>query len=398
MNGPHPHTAPQGAPSPTHGHRQPGYELLRIVAMLMIVLLHLVGYGLYADGPVVEFGHTPAGLLEYIAMQTVYLLSASSVNLYVMITGYFMVTASAKWEKIPKIWLQTAFYAVGLYLLFIGCGRASFFWGELAGSVVAIGTCGTPGHGYWFVEQYLGLVALSPFINLTLRKLSSRQYALLTAVLWAMDFSVLRFGLGPLYGGDQSLFHFIVIYTTAGGLRRFAPLQSVSSGRLGAAMAITVALAIAGTLAIDFRIHHTVKLLLHSPFLNYNGLAMINAVILFTLTGRLRISPGHAATLIGRLAPCSLGVYLIHENAYMRQWIWQELLPHCGVTPHNVLLYAIAIPAAVYWSCAAADELRGRLFKLAGADKGCRLAVASGKRLWAKATGKWPLTTRKQDR
>ena len=67
--------------------RQSGIELLRIIVMLQIVFLHLYQYGhLHA-------GASSAGTIDGTFVTFVWSMCRAPVDVFVMISGYFMITS-----------------------------------------------------------------------------------------------------------------------------------------------------------------------------------------------------------------------------------------------------------------------------------------------------------------
>ena len=93
--------------------RQANMELLRIVAMLMVVVLHYL----------IKGGATPS-LVEdtgIINLITWYLsaLCIAAVNVYVLISGYFLLEAKWKVSRLISLWFQMMFYSIGVPLLLL---------------------------------------------------------------------------------------------------------------------------------------------------------------------------------------------------------------------------------------------------------------------------------------
>lgn len=85
-----------------------GLDILRILSMVLITLRHYIGY---------------AGLSELtdffsfngIAVRMLDILSGSAVNIFVLISGYFLIHSDFKWKRAIKIWGETFF--IPLYVL-----------------------------------------------------------------------------------------------------------------------------------------------------------------------------------------------------------------------------------------------------------------------------------------
>lgn len=76
--------------------RNIGLDLLRILAMLMIVMLH---YLLYSGALKTEFGTNT----NYIAW-IVEAFCIVAVNCYIYITGYFSINSKFNVKKVFKLW------------------------------------------------------------------------------------------------------------------------------------------------------------------------------------------------------------------------------------------------------------------------------------------------------
>ena len=70
---------------------------------------------------------------------------------------------------------------------------------------------------------------------------------------------------------------------------------------------------------------------------------------------------------IAAAASTAFGIYLIHDNIYVRYYLWQELL-ECKFHAYGnyFIVFAIAAVLAVFIACMAIDALRQAAFKAAG--------------------------------
>ena len=91
-------------------------ELLRIVAMGMVVMLHYLGKGNLLPNMNLAMGTNGyvAWILESLAIV--------AVNVYVLISGYFLVEAEFKIGKIVKLILQVLFYTMLMTVFSLAVG------------------------------------------------------------------------------------------------------------------------------------------------------------------------------------------------------------------------------------------------------------------------------------
>lgn len=114
--------------------RQMNYELLRIIAMLMIVCLHYLSKGGALGDPKQEL--TTNGYLAWL----IEAFCLVAVNVYVLISGYFGVDSQNFTIRRPlKIWRQVWFYSVGIGLIMLITGAAS--WNLYQGMTYVVPGC-----------------------------------------------------------------------------------------------------------------------------------------------------------------------------------------------------------------------------------------------------------------
>lgn len=128
--------------------RESNMELLRIVAMLMIVIYHTFYYRL-------QYYQESAPLF---ASLTVVL--HIGVILFVLISGYFGIKPSVK--GFLRLYCVVIFYDLVLYVVFVGIGEQTLSWKEAIKCLLPM-SCHRG--DYWFIREYMILYLCSPLIN-----------------------------------------------------------------------------------------------------------------------------------------------------------------------------------------------------------------------------------------
>lgn len=133
--------------------RQSNIELLRILAMLMVVNVHCfyTPFDLPLDY---------TGVKDWIRVSIDFLREASSiscVNLFVLISGYF----SIRWNlrSISSLLFQVFFWIFLIYAIGTIVGFTAFSTKVYLKHIIEIW------NGYWFIPCYLGLYLASPILN-----------------------------------------------------------------------------------------------------------------------------------------------------------------------------------------------------------------------------------------
>ena len=101
-------------------NRKSNFELLRIIAMILIIAHH---FSLHGGFRVVQ----SKPLINRIWILWLQLGGKIGVNIFVLISGYFLVSSPAfKLKKVLKLWLQLFFYSIVIYAVFVGTGGGGF--------------------------------------------------------------------------------------------------------------------------------------------------------------------------------------------------------------------------------------------------------------------------------
>ena len=355
--------------------RQANFELLRIIAMYMVVILHYLNhyvgslfFDLKTDGLTIT-----AVVLESFCIV--------AVNAYVLLSGYFLSARPFSLRRLVCLILQVLFYTILIPVLLAFLGVLSFseilnpyrVWNSLFPV--------QSGH-YWFVSAYVVMALFSPFLNAALDKLEKKQLELALAGL--LVFFCAGKSLSPLqfatdrYGYDFGWF--LVLYLLGGYLRKFGlPFMksaargwAVYLGSAGLIAALELLLLWAGKHFEGLRYYASV------PF-HYNFLLCLTGALgLFYGFSHMRIQRKRLADAIRWLSPAVFGVYLIHEQVDVssRWYGWLNALTAplgldaAAVTarkgdPFRVLWFLAALFVQVtilFVCCAAVDKLRGLLF------------------------------------
>lgn len=293
--------------------RMPNYELLRILAMVMVVVMHFLSRSdnlLALDAPL--SGVRLAGsFLEA--------FSLVAVNTYVLISGYFGVRSRFKPSRAVSLLCQIWFYALmipPLLTLFQVPTVAS----ELGIYGLVQYIFPLESEHYWFATSYFMLYLLTPVLGLAVKNLSKRQLQIVMGGLLILfcgikSISPVSFAFDR-YGYDLSWF--ICIWLVGaylglyGGDLREKKGWLLYGGSCLASFGINVAMWFLARRWDSFSYYFTV------PF-HYNFvLCLTGAVGLFCGFSGISLKAGRTAWVACRLGRLCFGVYLLHEHIDLR--------------------------------------------------------------------------------
>ena len=303
--------------------RDSGIELLRIIAMIMIIGIHLFYYGDFYS-TVTEAGGKVAAVATLIRIA-----SRPCVNLFIIISGYFMSKSSfdlkKSCERTMDVYIKIMIYSVSLTVicLIIG-GRACVYGGGKAPLWLMLAKMVFPltSQTWYFLSNYILLCLLAPFINIVIQKITKKQYQFLLAVLtvvfslWVSfdyiePFSewIRLFGYESMPNG-KNIASFIYIYLI-GGYIRFHGRERTKPNYVyivGAGLVVITDfyLYTRGYIPSLFAINYS------SPFV------ILYTVLLFLFFKDLHFK----SSIVNTVASTTLGVYAIHEFYGIRNILW----------------------------------------------------------------------------
>ena len=315
--------------------RQSNFELLRILSMLMIVAHHFGVHSGWQGGGYPNFN---IYLIRFLSIG-----GKIGVNLFILISGYFLITSKFSIKKLIKLILQTVFYSLLFYIIFASIGMVQFSFYDLIRSIFAIAT-----NQYWFVSCYVIMYILSPFINKALLNSSKKAHLGLIAVLLLFQ-SVYPFIF------NENLFSnvgwFITVYVIASYIKLYSPKILDKK-----AFYIPVTLVLLVVIACCYMFFYI------NLWEFFNLVCVVFCVALFCWFKNIKIKNNK---FINTISKTTLGVYLIHDNGLFRRVLWNRLLnAPFHATLNSFVLFALVAIIVVFAGCSVIDLLRDLLDKL----------------------------------
>ena len=271
--------------------RESNFELLRIISMFMVLALHADFFAIGA--PDVEAFHdTPLSAFTRLLIE---MMSIVSVNVFVMISGWFGIKPSLK--GFANFLFQCLFFLVGIYAVGLLSGSVSL-------SAKGVASCLTLSSGYnWFIRAYLGLYVLSPILNAFLEHCSKRQLEYVLIAFYTFQTFYGFIGNVDFFCSGYSTFSFIGLYLLSRYLRLYGTALSKSGGVVYLISVLVNVLLYYVLMKMDVQRIHTTGYV--------NPLVIIGAAGLIMWASQLRI---RQSRLINSVALSSFAVFLLHMN------------------------------------------------------------------------------------
>ena len=332
--------------------RNLGIDFLRIVSMLMIVVLHVLGQGGVLNSSIpLSSNYKVAWLMET--------ASYCAVNCYALISGYVGYKSKPKLSSITGIWLQVAFYTVGIGVI------AAPIFDNFDKSYVLKTFFPVSNNFYWYFTAYFCIYFFTPFFNKIIKEVSDKRLKNLAILLFLM-FSVLpTFAKQDLFFTNKgySALWLAVLYILGGIIAKCELFKKLNSFLLFLIYIASVALSWGVKIYCESKNPPLNDL--RNIFISYTSpTIIISAIALLVWFSKMKIGKISGA-IIKFFAPLTFGIYLVHVNKV----IWNNFMKNRFVefSDYTVFKLIIAVIIAVFLIfivCAIIEFIRIQLFKL----------------------------------
>ena len=340
--------------------RNYGIDLLRMVAMVFVILLHITGTGgVCANSRL----FSP----QFFLSQFIRIATFCAVNCYALISGFVGWTRTPKLSSLLRLWAKVIAFCVAATVMMELLAPQAVGLGDLRKAFFPVTEA-----SYWYFNAYVVLFFFIPLLNHAIRSIPGREAVFAMAgifllALWASD---TPFRQVFLLANGYSALWLVILYILGGLLARFdIPAKLPAKG-----WALVYLLAVLGSFLPRMAI------LVLKPGLwsadNYNlsmqytnPSVVLASVALVGLFSRLELSE-KMVRATRALSPHAFGVFLLHTQplvfakAIFGQFAW------LGTAPFWEL--SVVLPGAtafIYIVGTAVDWLIDQVFRITRLDR-----------------------------
>jgi surface polysaccharide O-acyltransferase-like enzyme len=274
------------------GQRESNIELLRIVAMFLVLIVHADFYAL----GVPSSNDIRANLLDSSLRIFFQSLSIACVDIFVFISGWFGIKPKVK--GLSGFIFQCVFFGVGIYALALIIGKTTL-------SLEGIRGCFAATSQNWFIKAYLLLYILSPILNAFVENTSRKQYkaCLIAFYLFQFIYGWIFSSSTAFISNGYSTISFIGLYLLAKYLHTYKP--NFTNFKLTTDLFIVIGIVLGVTILylLSPKIGNTVL-----NYISPTTLLMTIYTVLFFSKTRINCK------FVNWCAGSSFAVYLLHAN------------------------------------------------------------------------------------
>lgn len=296
----------------TAGPRQSNFELLRIIAMFLVLIVHADFWSLNPPTLTDYTHHLGSSLVRSI----IQCFSVICVNLFICISGWFGIRPTLK--GLCNFIFQCVFIISLTYIVALIINEATF-------SLSGLKKCLLLSADLWFIKAYIGLYLISPILNKFIE--NSTKKDLSKILIWIFAFQTI-FGLtdaAQFIMRGYSVFSFsclymLVRYIRLYGNRYFQLIKKLTFPALLFNSIIYISPFLFGIKSLGIILSYI------------NPLVILASIGLTLLFGNLHIKPNY---LINTISKSIFAVYLVHQSPFIGKHIFKSSIQkvyseYCG--------------------------------------------------------------------
>jgi hypothetical protein len=336
--------------------RRSNLELLRILSFLLIVAHHYVvnsGITAYYD-----FSSITGNMLF---LQLYGMWGRTTINCFILISGYFMCTKKLTLKRYLKIFLESEFYKYTIFIILLIAGYETISAGRLFKLVFNYFMYANEAGS--FISSFLMFYMFVPFYNKLIDAMDQKSHAILLGLL------LFWYTICGTFFFNSSVFGeavwFAVVYFIAAYLRLY-PAKWTKSKKFGTWLFIgSVLLAWLSVIVVDFiGVKFGFESATYMVESSNRFLAVTTSLGAFLLFLNWDLP---YSRFINSTAATVFGVLCIHASSdAMRTFLWKDLLKvptMYEVSLPLLILHAVASVVGVFTVCSLIDRLRIRFIE-----------------------------------
>lgn len=328
--------------------RNYGIDLLRIVAMIFVIVLHICSYGGVSDG-ITQFSQ------QAYAVDLLQAIAYCAVNCYALISGFVGIKSEPKYTNLALLWLQGLIYSVVFTAISIAIGINAFSPAVAIKSLFPIMT-----NRWWYLTKYAVLFLLMPILNLAIKNIPQKKMRLLLivlATLYMISEMVFRESVFDTAGG-YSVTWLAFLYLVGAYISFYNVPAKIHKWQSLIAYIVCIAGTFLWKVVIEqVTLLYTGKASLGMWFYRYTSpTVLVAAIALLLLFARIRISK---TAIISVLSPLTFGAFLIHTNSFFLQALCKVFIGDASqLLWFSVIIKVFIAAILVFLICAMIDYLR----------------------------------------
>lgn len=346
-------------------------DLLRIFATFMIIILHILGQGGILDA-------STQLNLKYGIVWFLELVCVGAVNIYALISGYVLCENEVKYHKIVVLWIEVFFYSFFI-LIFFYFFRNKFNI-DITFKLIVGNLFPLSNNLYWYFTSYFGMFLFIPLLNFIINNFPKKKLhiCIFMGIVIYSFFPVVWVNDIFLFNNGYSVIWLAFLYVIGGYIKKYYFTSKLSKKKWLLIYFFSIFFAwfcIILLKILSFKIPILADF--NFIFLGYNMLTtFIASISLFIFIININIKNTKIIKLITIFSPVTFGVYLIHTNPMIFNYILKNsFIEYVNYNFVLLILFIIITAIVIYLICTIIELFRIKLFNILNIDKKTKIII-----------------------
>ena len=349
--------------------RNSNFELLRIVSMYLIVMWHFISHS--------NLLYKTSGTINFI-INFIFIVTAIHVNSFVLVSGYFQYNKKFKIKKVINIISTTWFYKLLYAIIFSALGIISLSKTDWIFFIQPINFTYNYGEFYWFINIYVFLYLLSPFINILIKSITQKTHKTLILILFIMLSIIPCLTLNSTLGNSgYTISSFVMLYIIGAYFGKYKlkenyHFKNYSKNKYQVIIIILFIFSVFSSFIPfiisnqfssynnDFLIY--LSKVFESNIINFSSpFILIESILYLLVFETFNIKN----KIINKFASLTFGIYLVHENKFLFSYMYSLIkIDSNGIIHKNIFYKIILYSIIIFIVSAIIEYIRQLLSKL----------------------------------
>lgn len=330
--------------------RDSNIELLRCVAMLLVLIIHsgFLALGVPTHDELVL--NLPMVFFRYFNMS----ISIICVNVFILLSGWYGI--KFKFKRLFEFIFQVLFFSILIYGCFILHDSNKYLNIDDASRILMLHP-----NDYWFVKSYLILYIFAPALNSFISNITKKEYRIFLICFYLMQtiYSWLVINGASDFGGGYSALSFMGLYL----LSRYIRLYEVDllNKKISSYLLIFVTIVLVFTGLATILTYYNIPIV-GRIFTYTNPIVIIEALLFVIIFSKIKIK----SKIINGIASSCFAVYLLHSHEMVLRPYYGKIIKHFYDTESSLffLVYTLLFIISIFFIAILIDKIRMLLWKI----------------------------------
>ena len=331
------------------GERNSRIELVRIICIVLIIFRHYTTQAYWG----LDMYRAASWSWQVLFLQLVRSLGSAANNVFLLISGYYMIGKKMNWKRIVSLICEMFFYS-WLIMLILGLTKAVPL--SLKDVVKALFPIW---FGYnWFVCCYVVFCCFLPFILPLLNNASKKNFLTFLIVALSLSSFAKTFRASNFLGDHYSVDHFIIMFSLGAYIRKYGIQTKRISWKALFFLTLSLVWMFIACMSIAGARLESSTLIISANYFDDAYTAASVLLSLFFFLWVVGAKPMYCKS-VNWVARSVIGIYILHDNPLLKQIIWNRFYPNAEYLRSSLLpIHCFCKVFIVFAACMVIDQLR----------------------------------------